>query len=444
LVEDNGRTTMAGVSTRLAALCAKIRGLEAPGTDMALRRMSMACICIAMHDLGNAAVPSSSRTTKRTRKYPTTPMTTSRFAVGEGRLLSQDSLGYETKVRHRTSGKSFAMKTPFPLPDDREHGDEEEKASVLNLRVLREACFMASCRGHPSLVSFYAVCRNPLTERYGLVTEHVGPSLHSVLTCRRNGKPFPEDEVRCMMRQILSGAKAMHDRGIVHLNIDMENVLVGGTGGHDTIAVKIGHFGQAACMSERDLLLCIRSFSYLAPEVLLRGRGAFRSEVIDSWSTGCLMAELLTGRVLFVDRMDPWDDDEVGQLREIFHVCGVPDEETVEDIKPQDRRLVKLVRKWRARRRRAGTLQRDSWLRGIVPRDVLSDDGLEVLQGLLACNPKKRLTAGAALQLPWLANDFGSSPGAAGALRPRPFTWLLLSVLALLLFFVVFVCVVRR
>jgi cell division cycle 2-like len=260
-------------------------------------------------------------------------------------LLSQGSRGYETKVRHRTNGKTFAMKTPFPLPDDCEHRDEEEKASVLNLRVLREACFMASCRGHPSLVSFYgAVCRNPLTERYGLVTEHVGPSLHSVLTCQRYGKPFLEDEVRSMMRQILSGAKAMHDRGIGHRNIDMENVLVGGTGGHDTIVVKIGYFGQAMCMSERKLLLRIRSFSYLAPEVLLLGQGASKSELIDSWSIGCLMAEPLTGRVLFLERMGPWDDDIVGQLREIFHVCGVPDEETVEDMKPQDRRLAKLVR----------------------------------------------------------------------------------------------------
>jgi cell division cycle 2-like len=121
-------------------------------------------------------------------------------------------------------------------------------------------------------------------------------------------------------------------------------VLVGGTGGHDTIVVKIGYFGQAMCMSERKLLLRIRSFSYLAPEVLLLGQGASKSELIDSWSIGCLMAEPLTGRVLFLERMGPWDDDIVGQLREIFHVCGVPDEETVEDMKPQDRRLAKLVR----------------------------------------------------------------------------------------------------
>jgi cell division cycle 2-like protein len=33
----------------------------------------------------------------------------------------------------------------------------------------------------------------------------------------------------------------------------------------------------------------------------------------------------------------------------------------------------------------------------------LSRDGFEVLEGLLACNPDRRLTAAAALELPWFA-----------------------------------------
>jgi cell division cycle 2-like len=260
---------------------------------MALRRVSMACICIVMHDLGNAAaVPSSSsskRATRTRKKCPMPSMSTSQF-VFEEELGDDGHRGYVDKVRHRTTGKTFAMKT---LKADE---DEEEK-SISNLRVLREACFMASCRGHPSLARLYdAVCWNPVTKRHCLVTELVGPSLDMVLT-QQPENPFPEHEVRRMMRQILSGAKAMHDHGIVHRNIEPENVLVGGAGGRDII-VKIAGFGQATCISEQDVPYrgLIR---YMAPEVLLLGRGAFESELVDSWSIGCLMAELLTGKRLF-------------------------------------------------------------------------------------------------------------------------------------------------
>jgi cell division cycle 2-like len=211
-------------------------------------------------------------------------MCTSQFVFEEE--LGDGRRGYVDKVRHRTTGKTFAMKT---LKEDED--EEEEKASISNLRVLREACFMASCRGHPSLARLYAVCRNPVTKRYCLVTELVGPSLDMVLT-QQPENPFPEHEVRRMMRQILRGAKAMHDHGIVHRNIEPENVLVGGAGGHDII-VKIGGFGQATCISEQDVPYrgLIR---YLAPEVLLLGRGAFESELVDSWSIGCLMVDTTT------------------------------------------------------------------------------------------------------------------------------------------------------
>ncbi|KAI5011464.1 hypothetical protein ZWY2020_013601 [Hordeum vulgare] len=42
-------------------------------------------------------------------------------------------------------------------------------------------------------------------------------------------------------------------------------------------------------------------------------------------------------------------------------------------------------------------------LRELFPEETLSKEGFEILSGLLACNPDKRLTAAAALKLPWFA-----------------------------------------
>ncbi|GJN05413.1 hypothetical protein PR202_ga23035 [Eleusine coracana subsp. coracana] len=184
---------MASVSVLLPPLCEKIRGLAEPGTDMELRRVSMACIFVAMHNLGNA------RRTTKTRKSMT-PVSTSQFLY----LVWTDISRIVTKVQHRTSGKTFAMKTLDPLPHEDEGLDDP---AIYNLRVLRQACFMAACRGHPSFVHLHAICIEPDTEQYHLLMEHLGPSLFDVLARQRRYKPFSEHEVRHMMRQILSGAR---------------------------------------------------------------------------------------------------------------------------------------------------------------------------------------------------------------------------------------------
>ncbi|KAK3138647.1 hypothetical protein QOZ80_5AG0371570 [Eleusine coracana subsp. coracana] len=307
---------------------------------------------------------------------------------------------------------------------------------------------MAACRGYPSLVRLHAVCIDPDTDRYCLLMENLGLSLHKVLSCQRHYKPFLEHEVRHMMRQILSGVKAMHDFGIVHRGINSKNVLVAAIG----YIVKIGGFGQATCTSETDVPF-LNEVWEVAPELLLQGRGAYESELVDSWSIGCLMAELLTGSALFVVKNR--ENTKEAQFHRLLDVLGVPGKRTMQEMKPRDRELANEVREWRARRPRVGKKkpQTNNYrLRKLVPPEVLSDDGFEVLQGLVTFNPKKRLTAADALQLPWFSDNNGDKSPAAEVSqqvsrpvsRPWPFTWLLVIGLLLLLCLVVFVCIGSR
>lgn len=67
--------------------------------------------------------------------------------------------------------------------------------------------------------------------------------------------------------------------------------------------------------------------------------------------------------------------------------------------------------------------EEQSALRDLFPEETLSKEGFEVLNGLLTCNPDKRLTAAAALKLPWFAataaaaNAYSPSPAAAAAAK---------------------------
>ncbi|KAI4966367.1 hypothetical protein ZWY2020_041204 [Hordeum vulgare] len=58
---------------------------------------------------------------------------------------------------------------------------------------------------------------------------------------------------------------------------------------------------------------------YMAPEILL-GKPDY-DERVDTWSLGCVMAEMLTGEMLFkADKKD----DRIAQLSAIFRVLELP------------------------------------------------------------------------------------------------------------------------
>jgi cell division cycle 2-like protein len=63
---------------------------------------------------------------------------------------------------------------------------------------------------------------------------------------------------------------------------------------------------------------------------------------------------------------------------------------------------VPLWRREQQRRRRQGRWH-GKQLRELFPEELLSEEGFQVLKGFLTCNPNRRLTAAAALKLPWFA-----------------------------------------
>ncbi|OQU89590.1 LOW QUALITY PROTEIN: hypothetical protein SORBI_3002G219600 [Sorghum bicolor] len=250
----------------------------------------------------------------------------------------------------------------------------------------------------PNLVGLHAVARDPRTKEYSVVMEYAdGPSLRHALKEHLRAAPFPEADVRRVMRQLLTGAEAMHSRRIIHRDIKTGNFIVN----EDGSAVKICDCLRAGAVSTAANPgghACPRAgtVAYMAPEVL-----KYRSdydERVDLWSIGCVMAELLSGKGVV--------QGDVGDI--IF-------------MSPF---MASKVLRRRARQPRP---RRDSRLREIFASDVLSQDGYDVLKGLLTCNPKERLTAATALQLPWFtAGTVGVPASEVGATESTTQTALLI------------------
>jgi len=164
----------------------------------------------------------------------------------------------------------------------------------------REVMSLAACRGHPSVVQLlatYADCGRADGDCF-VVTEYAGPmNLRQYMDVRRlNGEPFDEDEVRDVMEQLLAGARHAHRAGILHRDIVPENVIVDMDAASGRMVYKICGFGMSkpAAQADRDDSGPLASASpYRAPELFL-GSKDYDGRV-DTWSLGCIMAELVAG-----------------------------------------------------------------------------------------------------------------------------------------------------
>ncbi|XP_020196696.1 putative cyclin-dependent kinase F-2 [Aegilops tauschii subsp. strangulata] len=292
------------------------------------------------------------------------------------RVLGAGGFGVVVKARHRATGEDVALKFLVRSPDGGGGKRRRHRAHAVHRDLLREACYLAACRGHPSVVGLHGIARDPRTGQCSLVLEHVGPSLAHVLRARH--RPFTEEETRRVMRQLLSGAGRMHERGIVHRDIKPGNVLVGGEG-----LVKICDLGLAVSMAGAPPPRGRAGTRwYMAPEILL-GRPDY-DELVDTWSLGCVMAELLASEPLFPGQ------NAVDQLFRIFRVLGDACVGFTHTHTPLA-----------AAGQMPPTRRGDSRLRELFPEERLSRDGFEVLDGLLRCDPSERLPAAVALQCPW-------------------------------------------
>lgn len=107
-------------------------------------------------------------------------------------------------------------------------------------------------------------------------------------------------QVKCYLRQLLSGLEHCHTRGVLHRDIKGSNLLLDNTG-----TLKIADFGLATFFrpdQNQPLTSRVVTLWYRPPELLL---GATEYGVgVDLWSTGCILAELLAGKPIMPARTE--------------------------------------------------------------------------------------------------------------------------------------------
>ncbi|XP_048599348.1 probable serine/threonine-protein kinase At1g54610 [Brassica napus] len=168
---------------------------------------------------------------------------------------------------------------------------------------------------HPNVLKLEGLITAPVSSSLYLVFDYMDHDLVGLSSLP--GVKFTEPQVKCYMRQLLSGLEHCHSRGVLHRDIKGSNLLIDGNG-----VLKIADFGLATFFDPKARTVALTSHVvtlwYRPPELLL---GASHYGVgVDLWSTGCILGELYAGKPILPGKT------EVEQLHKIFKLCGSPTE----------------------------------------------------------------------------------------------------------------------
>lgn len=169
-----------------------------------------------------------------------------------------------------------------------------------------------------------------------------------------------------MLRSVLLAIAHCHDRGVVHRDMKLENLLIS----KDLSSVKLSDFGLATVLEkDQTASKTVGTRVYLSPEMILKKP---YTQAVDMWSIGCIAYVLLCGYHPFSEDIDTplYNQIVTGQWE--FH--------------------------------------EHSW-------GTITDGAKDFVTELLVLDPTSRMTARQALRHPWI-RAVGSAPNSPRQLVP--------------------------
>ena len=272
-----------------------------------------------------------------------------------GPVIGRGGFSTVRKALHMPTSLPVAVKvidkTRMVDPKERDRADRE-------MRVMRQL------GGHVAVAQLYECAETP--QFLYLFMEHCAGG--SLLDHVREHRKLPEHEACVLFQQLLAALQHCHNRGVVHRDIKLENVLLDGRGG-----LRLIDFGLCGYYAPGKNLRChCGSPSYAAPEIVARKE--YAAQPVDVWSAGVVLYAMLAG---FLP----------------FHA---------KDKKALSRKILQGV--WQ-------------------PLPSVSTNAVDLLRRMLTVDPEQRISLDAIWTHPWL-NDSGprwegQGEGVRGVLRAK-------------------------
>ncbi|VDN96443.1 unnamed protein product [Rodentolepis nana] len=246
------------------------------------------------------------------------------------------------------------------------------------LSTLRELSVLKKMQAvnSPFLVTMLDVTLNRKCEEtvFYIVFEYIHWDLAHFLESVPKAQGLTLNNIRELSAQLLKGIDCLHSHRIIHRDLKPANILIDQAGRN----LKITDFGLSRVLGwDTPLTPVVVTLWYRSPELLILSEYL---TACDIWAAGCIIAELFNLAPLFNAKT------EMLVLQKIFNTLGFPDD-----------------CEWPAlsyiKRESFTRLGRHNILRSKVKTN--DQDALDLIDKMLSFNPKKRILARDALNLPF-------------------------------------------
>ncbi|KAE8249520.1 hypothetical protein A4X13_0g5183 [Tilletia indica] len=201
---------------------------------------------------------------------------TDRYRGGKGaEVLGKGGFGTVVRVVDMLGGPDRARK-------------RQTYQQVPTRRLLFEVQALKVLQPHRGIVELIDICHKK--GKIDIIMPIYWGSLQDLLD--QEGRELRHGMAKNLSLQLFGAISHVHRQGFAHLDIKPGNLLLSDDG-----CIKIGDFGLAAEVGGSVGTHTVGTIGYSAPECLLGSRRAtFQADI---WSTGCVVAEMFTGRPLF-------------------------------------------------------------------------------------------------------------------------------------------------
>lgn len=217
-----------------------------------------------------------------------------------GKKIGSGSFGQVFLAQCKKTNKMVAMKVIYK--------DALLHKPKANESLLREIGMCHSFPIHPCIIQVNRLF--DIDKKIYIIMEYgVDGDLFDSVTSHEIG--LKEYEVKIIFDQIAHAISFLHDRGIVHRDIKLENIIMCD---RKSLTVKLCDFGLSTFIrSNKPLETSCGTIMYAAPE-LLESKGYGKE--IDVWSLGVLLFTALATSTPFIQVGDDSKEEDQQRLRE--------------------------------------------------------------------------------------------------------------------------------
>jgi len=200
-------------------------------------------------------------------------------------VIGSGNWGVVKVVTRKRDGKKFACKI-VKLSDKMTDGQYEELRTEID--ALRQL-------DHVAIAKLFETYEAPGERLYLIMELLTGGELFTALVERSPTGRFDEIRTRKLARRMVSAIAYLHDKGLVHRDIKLENFCFRGDEMEDEIVLI--DFGLAKLYDMKlHMTEVVGSSYYVAPEII---EGSYSGPSPDMWSLGVILFMMLSGRPPF-------------------------------------------------------------------------------------------------------------------------------------------------